>query len=117
MGMDLIGPHRWFQWNITGWSTVLDIAMRHGWIPMGTGPCRGVRRKERDLEGYYSNDGHIVYARDARKLADALETFLAQTRSRHAVRRKNEAWFWSKPGRKVIRNFAVFCRKGSFRIY
>jgi hypothetical protein len=117
MGVDLIGPRRSFYWNISAWSTILNIAERHGWVPEGTGPCEGSRRRRRDVEGYFSNDGHIVYARDAKKLADALEAFLAQASARRAARRKAEAWFWTKPGRKALRDFATFCRRGSFRIY
>ena len=116
MGMDLISRRRFFQWNNVAWRTVLDIGIQHGWVPMGTGPCRGVRK--RDWVGdYFSNDGQLFYARDAKRLADALRTFLNQKRRRLPRRRKNEAWFWSPAGKRALADFIRFCRKGSFRIH
>jgi hypothetical protein len=107
MGMDLIGPRRNFAWNVWAWSTVLRLAQRHGWEPMGTGPHR--------KWGYDSNDGQLVYAKDAKMLADALEAFLNAPRPRRVP--KKEAWFWSPVGKGELRKFVAFCRKGSFRIH
>jgi hypothetical protein len=114
---DLIGPRRFFHWNVWAWCTVLSLAERHGWVPEGTGPRRRSRAKKRDVNGYFSNDGHLVYARDAKKLAAAIDAFLAAAEAGRARCRVDEAWFWTRPGRKALRDFAAFCRKGSFRIF
>ncbi len=107
MGMDLIGPRRYFNWNWGAWRTVLKLAERHGWEPMGTGSRREW--------GYLSNDGQLFYARDAKMLANALEEFLRCPRPRRVS--KEEAWLWSPVGKREMRRFIVFCRKGSFRIH
>src|SRR6266496_4179586 len=71
--MHLTSGRRCFHWNNTA---VLEIGKRHGWIRIGTGPHEGTKRD--DWSGIYdSNDGRLFYARDAARLADALEVFLA----------------------------------------
>jgi hypothetical protein len=64
---------------------------------------------------YTGNDGHLVWAKDARNLAAALQVFLGTKRPKRV--RKSETWFWSAAGKKAIRRFVRFCRKGSFRIH
>jgi hypothetical protein len=114
--MDLIAPRRHFEWNNQAWRGVLDIAARHGWEPAGTGPRRGTKRVDW-AGGYLSNDGQLFYARDAKRLAAALEAFLERPRLSYRARGGADAWFHSPAGRTAVRTFIRFCRKGSFRIY
>jgi hypothetical protein len=116
MGFDLIAPRRHFEWSNHAWRTVLEIATRHGWTAMGTGPPKGTSKRAW-IGIYDANDGQLLRARDAMRLADALEVFVNQTRSTPGNRRKKEAWFWSPSGKQAIREFVRFCRKGSFRIH
>ena len=116
MGMDLIGPNRWFYWNISSWQTILDVGIRHGWVPMGTGARHHTLKH--DWQGsYFGNGGQIVYAKDSRNLADALEAFLAKKPSKKILKEGTDDWIFSREGRKAIREFIAFCRKGNFRIY
>lgn len=51
--------------------------MHFGWEPMGTGPGRGIRNEDWVFsDNYWSNDGQLFYARDAKNLAAALDRFL-----------------------------------------
>lgn len=70
MGMDSTGPRQSFYWNCGAWRTVLKLASRNGWQPMGAGPSR--------KGGYYSNDGQHFYAKDAKTLASALEALFGR---------------------------------------
>jgi hypothetical protein len=119
MGMDLIGPHhRHFSWNVGAWRCLLDLGESYGWSPIGTGAPRGTRRDAWNGT-YFSNDGQLFYARDAKSLADALARFLG-TEPRSFEKRKEQeelAWFLSAEGVKTLRSFIRFCRVGSFRIY
>ena len=94
MGMDLDGAGGYFRWTSSGWSELLEEAEAAGWEPTGTGPPRGVL-KAAWSGGYHSNDGQRVYARDAKRLADALESVAAE----------------------AYQEFIVFCRAGSFRLF
>ncbi|NWG18818.1 MAG: hypothetical protein HXY39_00680 [Chloroflexi bacterium] len=101
MGMDISGAGGYFRWTNLGWSEVLSLARSAGWEPVGTGPPRGVLKA--DWSGtYFSNDGQLVYARDAKRLADALERAIAECPAED-----NE----------TLREFIAFCRAGSFRLH
>lgn len=101
MGMEIEGAGGYFHWTLSGWREVLELAKLAGWEPTGTGPPRGVLKA--DWAGsYYSNDGQRVYARDAKKLADALEIAIAKTAIKEAGHYKE---------------FIEFCRAGSFRLH
>lgn len=146
MGMDLSGAGGYFRWNIDEWIAVLDIAQRFGWEPIGTGPPRGTKRAEW-CGTYYSNDGQLFYARDALRLADALERVFSdeampelRKRSRQRKfeegkegalktmaffmggssrknRKQRDSWLASDAGIQELREFIEYCRAGSFRIY
>jgi len=116
MGMDLEGAGGYFRWTGEGWCNILGLAQRHGWVSTGTGPPRGTL-KSRWCGAYDSNDGQLFYAHDARKLAAALEIALAGHGRRRLRPPKKYSWFLSPIGRKAVREFIAFCRKGSFRIY
>jgi hypothetical protein len=115
--MDLAGPRRYFHWSANGWRILLTIAIHLGWEPLGTGYPRGQGRSRQRHANYFGNDGQLVYARDARNLADVLELFLKlQRRGKLPVEKRGE-WFWSREGKIAVRKFIAFCRRGSFRIY
>jgi hypothetical protein len=117
MGMDLSGAGGYFRWTNQGWDWILGLAQEYGWKPSGTGAPPRMRKA--DWSGaYWSNEGQLLYARDAAAIADALERALAsipkrvtpkkgQIKQRHFV---PDEW-------KSIRQFIKFCRAGSFRIY
>ena len=95
MGMDLEGAGGYFRWTNSGWDDVLNSAESNGWQPTGTGPPRGILKA--DWPGnYYGTEGQRVYARDAKRLAEALKR---------------------GDGNGYYRKFIKFCRAGSFRIY
>lgn len=111
VGMDLIGRRRSFYWNNHTWSALLQLGIRYGWKPHGTGPPPGTSRGSW-TGGYDSNDGQYFYARDADKLAEALQAFLNR-----ATRDEAEEWFSSAEGKRATRRFVGFLRKGGFRIH
>jgi hypothetical protein len=77
MGMDLCRGRDYFRWDAMGWVALLETAMDYLWEPIGTGPPRGCLKKDWDgIRNYYGNEGQLFYARDAKNLATALETFL-----------------------------------------
>ena len=140
--MDLYAGRRIFSWTAIGWSVVLRLAFEHGWEPTGTGSPKGTLQM--DWCGSYSaNDGQLFYARDAKRLAAALERAFDSTTtpqrqnkkkmptfyepalkrlvaalggSSDATTAQTVAWLSSTDGRKKINDFIAFCRKGSFRI-
>ena len=99
MGMDLSGAGGYFRWTNTGWGKVLELASANGWEPIGTGPPKGTL-KDDWTGGYFGNDSQRVYARDGKRLADALESHLLK----------------SPEDEIELREFIEFCRAGSFRI-
>jgi hypothetical protein len=119
MGYDLQGKGGYFRWTGRGWASILGYALDNGWQPCGTGPPRGTLKKQWD-GNYIGNAGQLFYARDAKRMADRLERFVAETRKRrHAKTRKD-----SDPRAlrdpefgKNVRKFIAYCRRGSFRIY
>jgi len=121
--MDLYASRRSFSWNNRCWRAILQLGQKHGWNPTGTGPCKGWLKKDWNGTGlYFSNDGQLFYARDAKELAKALESFLEASGPIKLSRIKHTdgeclPYFLTAKGRKEIKNFIAFCRKGSFRIY
>ena len=146
MGMDLSGAGGYFRWNFGEWGDLLELAQAYGWKPMGTGPPRGMKKAEWGEGTYFSNEGQLFYARDAKALADALERAVLalanetaanqpakvpKTRKAHkldhflaAITGKNKP----KKGRIAVQSFSPkdllyicgfidYCREGSFRIY
>src|SRR5688572_11601315 len=118
MGMDLSGAGGYFRWSAGGWSQILDLGCQHGWEPTGTGPPRGTCKA--DHQGvYYGNDGQLFYARDAKRLADALEQALAEmplkkTSKKTTSKKKridHSNWLSSPEAIESIRQFIKFCRK------
>jgi hypothetical protein len=89
MGMDLCRGTDYFRWNAIGWVALLETAINYGWEPTGTGPPRGCLKK--DWHGnYHGNEGQLFYARDAKSLASALETFLKTPETPHLRRSKRQ---------------------------
>jgi hypothetical protein len=110
--MDLDGAGGYFRWTLSGWDQVLGLAEGFGWEPGGTGPPRGVRKSEWG-GGYYSNNGQRFYAKDARRLADALERALAAPPEQRA---RWSDWLTAEQT-AALRAFVEFCRAGSFRLW
>src|SRR5262249_50073679 len=145
MGMAL-GRSRcdYFDVPYAAWNDILELAERYGWQPTRTGPPRWCRMKAADWCGtYYSSDGQTFYARDAAKLVQALERFLAGEppvleKPTAAPERERlsqfvgglsqqlgvkpnvtgglpvDSWLSEESGRQFLRRFVEFCRKGSF---
>ena len=120
MGMDLSGAGGYFRWMNTAWIEVLKLAEKHGWEPLGVGPPRNYRKAQWSGGIYFSNDGQRVYARDAYRIADALESALKQlsgSTTSMGCNERNRNWFATVQGRRALRQFIKYCRKGSYRIY
>ena len=114
MGMDLSGAGGYFRGTATGWSRLLELAQQHGWQPTHTGPPRGTLKA--DWSGTdHSNDGQRFYARDARRLAAALEQALNATPTQK-LKKDQSTWLFTPEGKDAIREFITFCRAGSFRM-
>lgn len=119
MGVDLHGAGGYFRWTNLGWSSVLTLAEYYGWQPIGTGPPRGILKAEWSGD-YCSNDGALFYARDANRLADALERAIHELPARRPKALGDvEAYDFlvSKEGKRGLREFIAYCRSGSFRLY
>jgi hypothetical protein len=107
MGMDLSGAGGYFRWTNLGWGEILVLGKDFGWEPNGTGPPRGCKKAEW-VGTYYSNDGQLFYARDARLLAEALERALDAMSEEKSLSTDQES---------AIREFIEFCKAGSFRLF
>jgi hypothetical protein len=84
---------------------------------VATGPPRGTL-KATWSGTYWSNDGQLLYARDAAALADALERALAAVPERVPPKRgKLKGRYFSPDEATHIREFIAFCRAGSFRLH
>jgi hypothetical protein len=119
MGVDLYRKDGDFHWANSGWGGVLTLAGQYGWEPTGTGPPRGTPKHHWDGSYGFSN-GELFYARDAKRLADALEAALADIPRRHMPKRRKPrtlAESFAGPDRSALVDFVRFCRKGSFRIH
>lgn len=73
MGVDLVRGRRCYTVNAPTWWALMTVAIGCGWDPRGTGPPRGVLRKNWS-GGYFSNDGQRFYCHDARRLAAVLQS-------------------------------------------
>src|SRR5687767_11109035 len=103
MGMDLSGAGGYFRWTASAWGEILCLAEQYGWQPTGTGPPRETL-KENWSGGYFSNNGQLFYARDARKLADALERALEKMRMEKSNRDSCNALFTTE-GKEAVGRF------------
>ena len=61
------------RFGFDGWLRALTVAVAHGWEPMGTSPPRDEPNWKSRSWDYAGNENQLVWARDARKLAAALE--------------------------------------------
>jgi len=129
-------------WNWRGWTGLLELGRRYGWIPAGTepplcdeggpwdgGPWNGT---------YFSNSGQRVTTEDAHALADALEQALPDMPDEDAVAHKMvivARWHDGTPrraakpgaelsllerfaaGQQKLREFIAFCRAEEFAIW
>ena len=67
---------------------------------------------------YWSNEGQRFYARDAVAMAEALERALAAIPERPPPKRgRLKTRHFTPDEAENLREFIVFCRAGSFRIY
>ena len=118
MGMDLSGAGGYFRWTNLGWAEILDLGEEFGWKPTGTGPPRGRKKLKWHTEVYHSNDGQRFYARDARRLAEALERALEAIPARKPAKRgRIKVRYFTPEEASNIREFIEFCKAGSFRLY
>jgi len=114
MGFDFVRKKAFFAFNYQTWWDVIRLAVGCGWEATGTGPPRGVAA-ERWSGAYVANDGQLLYARDAKRLADVLEKVIAGPRSqgfRFETSRISK-WQRSRTGRQdlhVYRSFEKFVR-------
>jgi hypothetical protein len=72
MAYDLKGKGASFRMSNSGWPEVLAIAEEYGWKPVGTKPPKGIKRGEWE-GGYFTMDGQIVTAQDAKALANSID--------------------------------------------
>jgi hypothetical protein len=144
MGMDLVNERgSGLHFSPSGWALALNLAEAYGWVPAGTTMPYATEEEAADWRGNYdTNDEQRVSAADAAALAAALET--AVTADDYAIQlcTLDERLFHSReepppaviPGkwqlperqrltqsdfeefREHLRDFAAFCREGSFRI-
>jgi hypothetical protein len=103
------------------WPQVLELAIEHGWKPMGTSGSGS----------YVLNQGDRVLAKDARRLAAALERAFATLPvedmlkvklTRDGIPKKGMEvtlvdFFSGDEGRKLIRKCIRFFQKGAFEIW
>jgi hypothetical protein len=91
MGMDLYRGKDYFRWNAIGWVALLETGVNYGWEPTGTGPPKGYLKKDwHGSRNYYGNEGQLFYARDAKNLATALETFLRSSEPQQSRKSKRQ---------------------------
>jgi hypothetical protein len=119
-----------FDWTMSGWGALLDLAAAHGWQPAGTVARASVRTSRRPWphdrvlkhwRGHYdSNDAQIVTARDARALAAALGRSLRHIPDKPIKTKPDEAaphlLLSGRAEKRQIRLFIAFCRRGAFQI-
>lgn len=115
MGMDLSGVGGYFRWTNDGWNETLELGEEFGWVPVGTGPPRGVLKADWQTGPYFGNDGQRFYARDARALAEALERALqAIPVGRPPKRGRAVARCFSPEEAANIRAFSLSVRPAAF---
>lgn len=124
-----------FSFGYNGWAMLLELATRYGWEPRGTEPPGGIGDPN-DWNGEYcSSDGQRVSTYDAQAMAAAIEKAVADpnvpamlnqmvAEQRQGIaERSGPELAASFAGVKdfgeylnCLRDFAEFCRDGSFRI-
>jgi hypothetical protein len=143
--MDLYGAGGEQHFTHMGWSKLLELAVQHGWRPLGTvdpqkeeaAPVEGEDDPSGDVEvpmSYFLNDGLLVRPEDARALADALERALPDVPDHDALEHKTfthpaepgvrlidantpvNPFEWFSGKKDRLREFIAFCRKGGFEI-
>ena len=134
MGMDLEGEGGDFHFDIFRWSAVLTLARNNGWEPAGT-----IFEDDPDWQGHYdTNEGQLVTAVDAARLADALERALPDIPDHDALEHKTREVdlpglgptrlidarenlspieLFSGDRKEQLRKFILYCRAGSFQIW
>ena len=114
MSFDFVRKKECFNLDYQTWWVFIMLAMGCGWEPTGTGPPRGVAAKKWP-GGYFSNDGQLLYARDAKRLAHTIEKVIAAP-SLSALQidvSRASRWLRSRAGRQdlcVHRSFEKFVR-------
>jgi hypothetical protein len=114
MGFDFVRKKACVSFNYETWWDVMRLAVGCGWKPTGTGPPKGVQAKSWP-GAYVANDGQLLYAQDARRLADTLEQVIAGPGSvaLHFEKSRISKWLRSSAGRqdlRVYRSFEKFAR-------
>ena len=118
--------------NLTGWEQVLKLAEMYGWRTAGTLPPEDL---DTEWDGdYFLNDGEVVTADDAKAIAEALTKAMDDIPGHDAMKHKtgkspkgvdyvkdgaafSPFEFFSGKGKKHLREFISFCRRGSFQIW
>jgi len=120
MGFDLEGKGGYYRWTDSSWVDVLELGQVYGWEPIGTGSPEDEPADEWE-GGYCSNDGQLFKARDAKALAAALESALADFPDfgwpAAAQPSETRAWLSTGPGKTELEKFIEYLRAGSFRLY
>ena len=109
MSFDFVRKKACFTLNYQTWWAFIMLAVGCGWEPTGTGPPRGVPAKNWPGE-YLANDGQLLYARDARHLADTLEKVIAAPSfsSLHLDGSRISRWLHSRAGQQDLRVYQSF---------
>jgi hypothetical protein len=134
MGYALAGVKSSFYWRNIEWTTVLDLAVSHGWKPEGTLPPSLPDLREWD-GNYDGNGSQSVTDSDAKAMAEALERAFpyilessggGRTDPPTLGRGRMRAWILmldlSDPlagmagAQPKMQAFIGFCREGSFTI-
>jgi len=134
--------------NWSAWGHLYDLAIHGGWEPQGTQhfgydevgfPLQGETCSPDWCGTYFSNDGQVVTADDARNLADALECALPDVPDHDALEHKleksispsgvpmigispetpiNAFEYFSGDGKNLVKEFIKFAREsGGFQIF
>lgn len=109
VGFDLVRKKTCFSFNYETWWDVIRLAVGCGWEPTGTGPPRGVLAKDW-FGAYLSNDGQLVHARDAKRLADTIEKVTAvSSNSFHFFEPSRiSRWLRTPEGKQALRGSQEF---------
>ena len=106
MGMDLASESG-RDWRFTNWAfcNSLRLAKKYGWKP------------QNDLEYYFSNDGQLVEKEDAFNIGKALLSCLDDIPEKEIAYKSILEVFSGVNKKEAVRDFALFCQLGSFKIY
>lgn len=122
MGYDLssIKGRSSTHFNINGWGYVTKLATEYGWNPMGTvyksfkatdisdGKIITIKSIPEWEGTYFSNDGQVVTAKDAKGMKKALEKALVYEEK--YIGEDNKYWI------PKLKEFIKFLDNGAFRI-